>query len=112
MPQPIDPQTEIGRITAAERIQQLASRASLAAQAHATDEADQQRVNVESQVHEARQKTEEVDRELERRNPFLGRRRRRRRDEAEKDLAEHTLYSPRDRADDDTDLDHDFDITI
>ncbi len=113
MPQPIDPQTEIGRITAAERIQQIAERASLAAQTRMTDETELQRVNAESQVHQTRQKSEEVDEELQRHNPFMGRRRKRKRGEKEEQLADHTLYSPHDRGGgaDDT-FDHDFDVTV
>lgn len=76
MPQPVDPNTEIMRITAAERIQQIADRASLAAQARHAAEAAEQRVDVESQVRQTAQKSEQVDEELRRRNPFMGRRRR------------------------------------
>ncbi len=76
MPQPIDPQTEMGRATAAERIQQIADRVSLAAQARASAEMANTRANAETQVHQAMQKNEEVDRELRRRNPFSGRRKR------------------------------------
>lgn len=75
MPQPIDPHTEIGRATAAERIQQIAERASLAAQARVSAEAAEARVSAESQVRQAMQKNEEVERELRRRAPFAGRRR-------------------------------------
>lgn len=74
MPQPIDPQTELGRATAAERIQQIADRASLAAQARASTELANARASAETQVHQATQKNDEVDRELRRRNPFAGRR--------------------------------------
>ena len=76
MPQPIDPQTEIGRATAAERIQQIADRVSLAAQARASAEMANARASAETQVHQAMQKNEEVDRELRRRTPFSGRRKR------------------------------------
>ncbi len=78
MPQPVDPNTEIMRITAAERIQQIADRASLAAQARHAAEAAEQRVDVESQVRQTAQKSEQVDEQLRRRNPFMGRRRRKR----------------------------------
>lgn len=77
MPQPIDPQTELGRITAAERIQQIADRASLAAQARVASDAANAQANAEKQVREAKAKNEEVDRELRRKVPFVGRRRKR-----------------------------------
>lgn len=77
MPQPIDPQTEIGRATAAERIQQIADRVNLAAQARASAEIANARNNAETQVHQAMQKNAEVDRELQRRAPYIGRRKKR-----------------------------------
>lgn len=76
MPQPIDPQTEIGRATAAERIQQIADRTSLAAQARLSADAAESRVAAETQVRQPMQKNEEVDRELRRRTPYVGRRKR------------------------------------
>lgn len=77
MPQPIDPQTEMGRATAAERIQQIADRVSLAAQVRASAEMANARASAETQVHQAMQKNAEVERELRRRAPFSGRRKRR-----------------------------------
>lgn len=77
MPQPIDVNTELGRVTAAERIAQIADRTSLAAQARIADEAEAQRLRAESQVRNADQKSEDVDEELRRRTPYVGRRRRR-----------------------------------
>jgi len=74
MPQPIDPHTELGRATAAERIQQIADRASLAAQARIAADADGARVSAETQVRQAMQKNDQVDEELRRRTPFVGRR--------------------------------------
>lgn len=76
MPQPIDPNTELARISAAERIQQIADRASLAAQTRHAAEAIQQQSDMETQVGQARQKSEEVNEELRRKNPFAGRKRR------------------------------------
>ena len=77
MPQPIDPQTEIGRSTAAERIQQIADRASLAAQARAAQDSANTQRSAETQVPHSAPKENEVDRELRRRNPFVGRRKKR-----------------------------------
>jgi hypothetical protein len=71
MPQPIDLQTELGRIAAVERIQQLAERVSLAARQQEVNETQEKRVAAESQVREARQKSEQVESELRRRNPYV-----------------------------------------
>ncbi len=75
MPQPIDPNTELARVTAVERIQQAVDRASLAAQARSASEAARQQVNVESQVGQTTPKNDRVEEELRRKNPFLGKRR-------------------------------------
>jgi len=77
MPQPIDFQSEIARTTAAERVQQIVDRASLAGQQRTAHEIEAQRVASENQVHETNPKSEQVDRDLKRHNPFMGRRKRR-----------------------------------
>ncbi|HPO17152.1 MAG TPA: hypothetical protein PLI09_27200 [Candidatus Hydrogenedentes bacterium] len=87
MPQPIDPNTELARVTAVERIQQAVDRASLAAQARSASDAAQQQVNVESQVGQTTAKNERVDEELRRKNPFMGQRRRKE-DEAQEESEE------------------------
>lgn len=115
MPQPIDPNTEFMRVAAAERIQQIADRASLAAQARTTDQADIDRTLLETQVREMNQKSEQVDEELRRRTPFSGKRKRRKKDEEEEaqDEAAHTFYT----ADEQKEIvedsgDHGLDVTI
>ncbi len=76
MPQPVDLQTELGRVSAAERIQQIADRASLATLQRAAEEVAQNRVSQESQVQQATQsESEQVEGEAKRRNPFIHRRR-------------------------------------
>jgi hypothetical protein len=78
MPQPVDLQTEIARITATERIQQVADRASLAAQQRAAIAMEETRVSVETQVQQTDEtENEEVDENGRRKNPFMGRRRKR-----------------------------------
>ena len=94
MPQPIDTNTEIMRLTTAERVQQALDRTSLAAQSRTATEADEARVNIETQVREMNQKSAQVDRDLARRNPYLGRRRRRK--GQQDDDARHTTYTPQD----------------
>ena len=78
MPQPVDLQTELARVTAAERIQQTADRASLAAQQRAATVVEETRVNAETQVQQTVEtESEQVDQDGHRKNPFVGRRRRR-----------------------------------
>ena len=78
MPQPVDLQTELGRVSAAERIQQIADRASLASLQRTAEEVAQNRVSQESQVQQTSQsESEQVEADAKRRNPFVRRRRRR-----------------------------------
>lgn len=115
MPQPIDPQTELGRITAAERIQQIADRASLAAQARVASDAANAQAHAESQVRQAMAKNEEVDRDLQRKAPFVGRRRKRQGDDgsgARDDRSRHFYNAAeKDVLADDPDR-HGFDVEI
>lgn len=76
MPTPIDPNTEILRVNMAERIQQIADRASLLGQVRQSINEEEKRVIEETQVKQTEQKSEQVDTELKRRQPFLGRRKR------------------------------------
>ncbi len=112
MPQPIDPNTEIMRITAAERIQQIADRASLAAQARQSAETANKQVDIETQVRQMNQKSAEVDEELARKNPYLLRRRKKRGDK-DKEKHLHTFYTADEQTEvaDDPD-EHSLDITI
>lgn len=80
MPQPIDFQTEMGRTSAVERVQQVAERFALAGQQRAAEELEAKRNAAESQVQETHNKNESVEPENRRRNPFAGRRRRRDKD--------------------------------
>ncbi|MBX7256391.1 MAG: hypothetical protein K1Y02_08520 [Candidatus Hydrogenedentes bacterium] len=86
MPQPVDLQTELGRVSAAERIQQIADRASLASLQRTAEEVAQNRVRQESQVQQTDQpQSEQVEAEAKRRNPFVGRRRHRKEGEPEEE---------------------------
>jgi hypothetical protein len=76
MPQPIDLQTELGRLITAERVQQVADRASLAAQQRVAADVQQQRIATETQVQQLHPKSENVETETRRRNPYMGRRKR------------------------------------
>ena len=77
MPQPVDMQTEVARTTTVERIQQVADRASLAAQQRQAIEEEEVRLTKETVVRQPEPKGTEVDTEARRRAPFAGRRRRR-----------------------------------
>lgn len=84
MPQPVDLQTEIGRLTAVQRIQDIADRASLAAQQRQVTSVEENRVASETQVQNTNQpENREVNADGRRQNPFVGRRRRRKSSGAE-----------------------------
>ncbi len=114
MPQPIDPHTEVGRAPAAERIQQIADRTSLAAQARVASESDNGQRAAETQVQHTAPKSDEVDRDLRRRNPFVGKRRKREQDsEQGKNRRSMQFYNASEKevlADDPQA--HDFDVEI
>lgn len=55
MPQPVDLHTEVARVFATERIQQVADRASLAAQQRVADTAQKDQVNHETLVAETQE---------------------------------------------------------
>lgn len=96
MPQPIDPHTELGRLTATERIQQLADRANLAYQARIANDAAEQQLRAEQQVAQARQKSEELEQELRRRNPYQ-RRGKQGRKQNPTDEHSHVFYAANER---------------
>ncbi|MBI5091413.1 MAG: hypothetical protein HZB26_03105 [Candidatus Hydrogenedentes bacterium] len=77
MPQPVDLQTEMGRVTQAERVQQVQDRASLAAQQRLAASAQETRLQTETQVQESHTTSDQVEKEARRRNPYIGRRRKR-----------------------------------
>ena len=80
MPQPIDFPTELARMSAVERIQQVNDRLSIAAQHRSTTEVQEERVASETQVQQAQPQSEEINPELRRRNPYAGRRRKNRKE--------------------------------
>jgi hypothetical protein len=77
----------------ADRLQQMADRASLAGQQRVTQDAAQAHVAAESQVAQTQEtQNEEVEAEARRRNPFVGRRRRREQgDDSEEDRKDSGL---------------------
>lgn len=77
MVQPIDPATEINRVAAIERLQQLTGRADLNARAHEAHELAKQQLDAETNVDRPEAKSDEVERDLKRRNPYSGRRKKR-----------------------------------
>ena len=76
MPQPIDLQSELSRVTAAERVQQVTERASQLAQHRATVQQQQQLGESEAQVQKARHSDEEPGVDPEAREKDRERRRR------------------------------------
>lgn len=75
MPQPVDPHTEFGRMAAAERIQEISGRASIAAQLRLAAEAAAAQRRLDVEVLETEGKSDEVDEEARRKNPFASKRR-------------------------------------
>ncbi len=113
MPQPVDFQTEMGKVTAAERIQQIADRASLAAQQRTSEDAEIDRVTAEKQVKETLEsegeQSQKTDAEAHRKNPFLGRRKKR--DKRTKDSA-NVFYSADEKEQVVEEEGQDFDISV
>ena len=107
MPQPVDLQTEIGRVTTAERIQEIAGRASLAALQRQTGDLEESRVQLETQVQQTEQsRNERIDAEGRRKNPFVGRKRTRKKDSSKTQSDTATRMVPSDGQD------HHLDVTI
>ncbi len=76
MPQPIDFHSEVAKTSAAERVQQLLDRASLAAQQRQTQAEEQTRIAAETQVRQTPDAEHpELDGNGKRRNPFMARHR-------------------------------------
>lgn len=110
MPQPVDLQTEMARVAAAERIQQLTDRLSLAAQQRVADSAEQDRMRDETQVRQSHEpEHREIERDGRRRNPFSGRRSRRPEPEEE---AGGAAYGAADRKKPPDEGGRHFDVTV
>lgn len=77
MPQPLDIPSEVSRVMAADRIQQIADRVSLVAQQRVALAEQESHVAAETVVPQTEPKGPEVDTEIRRRNPYRGRRRKR-----------------------------------
>ena len=75
-PQPIDVQTMIGQMAAADRAQQMAERQPLVQQERLAVQTPAQSTEKETQVQQADQTERAPVREARRREPFAGRRRR------------------------------------
>ena len=107
MPQPIDHNTEVARAAAVERIQQVADRASLAAQRIAAEHAEREQVDAETRVKDT-QETEnpELDGDGRRRTPYSKRKgKRKKSDQSEWSAGEEPVI------DDDSDR-HRLDVSI
>ena len=70
MPQPIDPNTEIMRVHAVQRVQEAQDRAALAAQARQVTRQAEEQIQRETTVNRPEQQEPAVDREMRRRAPF------------------------------------------
>ncbi len=75
MAQPIDIQTELGRATLVERVADIQGRLAIAAQQRAHSDAVEMRTVAETLVRQARHaENSEIEPDGRRRNPFVGRR--------------------------------------
>ena len=109
MPQPVDLQTEMGRVAAAERIQQVADRLSLAAQQRVAESAEEERILEETQVRQSNESEHrEIERDGRRRNPFAGRRKHAKHQDTE-DAATYNAAEKKEAPDDDG---RHFDVTV
>lgn len=106
MPQPVDLQTELARLNAADRLQQAADRASIAALQRAAQEDQQTRLQTETTVQQTQHaESEQVRGDEKRKNPFVGRRRKRHSNANESESPVATEHPP--------DLDpHNFDVMV
>jgi len=76
MPQPVDLPSEMARVNAVNRIQQVADRMALVAMQRHADEEAQERLRAETQISDSpKVQGEHVDAEAKRRNPYAGKRR-------------------------------------
>lgn len=86
MPQPIDMNTEVAKLADATRAQEMVDRASLVAQHRVSRDVQDKDAKAETQVQETKDtRGEEVDAEGRRSNPFVGRKRKRRKKRGSKD---------------------------
>jgi len=108
-PQPVDMQTMIGRMAAADRAQQAAERQPVIQQERLAVQTPAQSTEKETQVQQADQTEHAPVRETRRREPFSGRKRRRKRsaskepvdqaDEASCDSGTYTSSAEKELAD-------------
>ena len=94
MPQPIDFQGELGRTTAAERVQSINERLAFLAAIRNTEEVQQESLNLENQVQQTQPQSEQVEQETKRRNPYVGRRKHHHPDEEESESQAATRPAP------------------
>jgi hypothetical protein len=71
MPQPIDPSSELGRVSAAERVQQMMERNAQLAQLRSAEVGANDTLRHQEQVLQAEQKQAQVEEELRRRAPYV-----------------------------------------
>lgn len=98
MPQPIDLQTEVARMTLTERLQDLSGRAALAGIQRDQREEERNRAEAQRAVPDSPEaQSEHVDEDGRRKNPFVGRRRRKDSREDNEPRAAMVFYTPDER---------------
>lgn len=114
MPQPIDMQTEIARVTMADRIQDATSRAALAAQQRAVTEEERLQVQTETAVEETPEtQSEHIDEDGRRKAPFVRKRskgKKKRKDRPPEGAS--ALYTASHQKEIPENGDHDLDVSI
>lgn len=105
VPQPIDFQTELSRVAAVERAQQIADRLAMNAQQRLAQEIQEQETLAETQVHQPEAKSGEVEPELKRKNPYVRRKRKRGEKQAPESPPDEQTPPPSDET-------HSLDVTV
>ncbi len=113
MPQPIDPSSELGRLSAAERVQQMMERNAQLAQLRSAEVGNADTQRQQEQVLQAEQKQAQVEEDLRRRNPYMKWRKKKKDGEDESAQEESfETYNARQRTEPLGEGGHDLDVTL
>lgn len=112
MPQPIDPSSELGRLSAAERVQNLMDRNAQLAQLRSAEvgAADTQRH--QEQVLQTEQKKAQVEDELRRRTPYIIFKKKRKTGEDSEQEESFDTYNARQQREPLGEGEHGLDVTL
>lgn len=108
MPQPIDPSSELGRMSAAERVQRVMEQAATAVQQRSAEIAGADAQRQQQQVLQADPKQQAVEDAMKRRTPYVALRRKRK---AQEDEAAE-IYNAKQKHEHTEDGEHQLDVTL